>query len=128
MYVHANAKLGLAGRFALVGAIEGGLSLRAAAAAFSVSPATAHRWWRRWWNEGGSCARSIGNWGSSIFCGDGRWSRWPSGMGCRGDKCRGRWMRSGGGFGPSPEAREGGGILDFGSSIFNFGFWIGEEL
>jgi transposase InsO family protein len=29
-------------------AIEGGLSLRAAAAAFSVSPATAHRWWHRW--------------------------------------------------------------------------------
>jgi transposase InsO family protein len=48
MYLHANAKLGLAGRFALVRAIEGGLSLRAAAAAFSVSPATAHRWWHRW--------------------------------------------------------------------------------
>ena len=31
-----------------VRAIEGGLSLRAAAAAFSVSPATAHRWWHRW--------------------------------------------------------------------------------
>jgi transposase InsO family protein len=48
MYVHANAKLGLAGRFALVAAIERGLSLRAAAAAFRVSPATAHRWWHRW--------------------------------------------------------------------------------
>jgi transposase len=48
MYLHANAKLGLAGRSALVTAIEGGLSLRAAAAAFSVSPATAHRWWHRW--------------------------------------------------------------------------------
>jgi transposase InsO family protein len=48
MYLHANAKLGLAGRFALVAAVEGGLSLRAAAAAFSVSPATAHRWWHRW--------------------------------------------------------------------------------
>src|SRR6266540_3086487 len=44
MYLHANAKLGLAGRFALVQAIEGGLSLKVAAAAFSVSPATAHRW------------------------------------------------------------------------------------
>jgi hypothetical protein len=43
MYLHANAKLGLAGRFALVKAVEGGLSLKAAAAAFSVSPATAHR-------------------------------------------------------------------------------------
>ena len=34
MYLHANAKLGLAGRFALVGAVEEGLSLRAAAAVF----------------------------------------------------------------------------------------------
>src|SRR5262245_60339097 len=34
MYLHANAKLGLAGRLALVGAIDEGLSLRAAAAAF----------------------------------------------------------------------------------------------
>jgi transposase InsO family protein len=48
MQLHANAKLGLSGRHALVCAIEGGLSLRAAAAAFSVSPATAHRWWHRW--------------------------------------------------------------------------------
>jgi transposase InsO family protein len=48
MQLHANAKLGLSGRCALVRAIEGGLSVRAAAAAFSVSPATAHRWWRRW--------------------------------------------------------------------------------
>jgi transposase InsO family protein len=48
MYLHANAKLGLAGRFALVKAIEEGMSLKAAAAAFSVAPATAHRWWHRW--------------------------------------------------------------------------------
>jgi transposase InsO family protein len=48
MYLHANAKLGLAGRLALVRAVEGGLSLRAAAVAFNVSPATAHRWWHRW--------------------------------------------------------------------------------
>jgi transposase InsO family protein len=48
MYLHANAKLGLAGRHALVSAIAGGMTLRAAAAAFSVSPATAHRWWHRW--------------------------------------------------------------------------------
>ena len=32
MYLHANAKLGLAGRLALVRAIEEGLSLKAAAA------------------------------------------------------------------------------------------------
>src|SRR5438309_4068147 len=48
MLLHANAKLGLAGRRALVGAVEDGCSLRAAAVAFSVSPATAHRWWHRW--------------------------------------------------------------------------------
>jgi transposase InsO family protein len=48
MRFHRNAKLGLAGRFALVQAIEGGTSLKAAAAAFNVSPATAHRWWHRW--------------------------------------------------------------------------------
>ena len=52
MYLHANAKLGLAGRFALVKAIEEGMSLKAAAAAFSVSPATAHRWWHRWLDAG----------------------------------------------------------------------------
>src|SRR3954451_16224581 len=52
MYLHANAKLGLAGRFALVGAGEEGLSLRAAAAGFNVSPATAHRGWHRWLDGG----------------------------------------------------------------------------
>jgi transposase InsO family protein len=54
---HRNAKLGLAGRYALVRAIEGGMTLKAAAAAFSVSPATAHRWWHRWL-EAGEDARS----------------------------------------------------------------------
>jgi transposase InsO family protein len=58
MYLHANAKLGLAGRLALVRAIEGGLSLKAAAAAFSISPATAHRWWHRW-IEGGREASAL---------------------------------------------------------------------
>jgi transposase len=48
MLFHRNAKLGLGGRCALVGAIEGGLSIRAAADRFNVSPATAHRWWHRW--------------------------------------------------------------------------------
>src|SRR5919198_3574536 len=52
MYLHANAKLGLAGRLALVRAVEEGLSLRAAAAAFSASPATVHRWWHRWLDGG----------------------------------------------------------------------------
>jgi transposase InsO family protein len=48
MKVHANAALGPAGRRALVDAIESGMSQKAAAAAFCVSPATAHRWWHRW--------------------------------------------------------------------------------
>ena len=48
MSFHRNAKLGLAGRYALVSAIADGMTLKAAAAAFSVSPATAHRWWHRW--------------------------------------------------------------------------------
>lgn len=52
MYLHANAKLGLAGRHALVCAIDGGMTLKAAAARFSVSPATAHRWWHRWLDGG----------------------------------------------------------------------------
>ena len=48
MKVHANAALGPAGRLALVKAIESGMTLRAAAAALNVAPATAHRWWHRW--------------------------------------------------------------------------------
>jgi transposase-like protein len=48
MTTHPRAKLGLAGRRALVEAIEAGMTLKAAAAAFNVSPATAHRWWHRW--------------------------------------------------------------------------------
>jgi transposase InsO family protein len=47
MEVHANAALGPAGRLALVNAIESGMSQKAAAAAFCVAPATAHRWWHR---------------------------------------------------------------------------------
>src|SRR5258706_5994129 len=52
MSFHRNARLGLAGRLALVRVVEDGLSLKAAAAAFSVSPATAHRWWHRWLDGG----------------------------------------------------------------------------
>jgi transposase InsO family protein len=43
-----RCKLGLAGRLELVRSIEQGASLRAAAAAIGVAPATAHRWWHRW--------------------------------------------------------------------------------
>jgi transposase InsO family protein len=59
MYLHANAKLGLAGRVALVKAIEEGMTLKAAAAAFGVSPATAHRWWHRWLEAGGEARRTL---------------------------------------------------------------------
>jgi transposase len=59
MYLHANAKLGLAGRFALVRAVEEGMSLKQAAAAFSVSPATAHRWWHRWTDASEEARRSL---------------------------------------------------------------------
>jgi transposase InsO family protein len=59
MYLHANAKLGLAGRFALVKAVEDGMTLRAAAVAFSVSPATADRWWQRWLVAGEEARRSL---------------------------------------------------------------------
>src|SRR3954471_11176859 len=44
MGVHANAKLGPAGRRELVRLIREGASERQAAACLSVSPATAHRW------------------------------------------------------------------------------------
>jgi transposase InsO family protein len=47
MIVHGNAKLGPAGRFALTQAIADGMTQKAAAAAFCVAPATAHRWWHR---------------------------------------------------------------------------------
>jgi transposase InsO family protein len=47
MQTHARAKLGPAGRFALTQAIANGMSQKAAAAAFCVAPATAHRWWHR---------------------------------------------------------------------------------
>src|SRR3990172_264476 len=73
MYLHANAKLGLAGRFALVKAIEEGMSLKAAAAAFSVSPATAHRWWHRWREAGEEARRTL----SCLFDRSSRPRRFP---------------------------------------------------
>jgi transposase len=63
MQFHRNAKLGLAGRLELVHAIEGGFSIRQAAASFRVSPSTAHRWWRRW-QEASSGERA----GLSCLC------------------------------------------------------------
>lgn len=43
-----RCRLGLGGRLELVRLIEQGSTLRAAARALNVSPATAHRWWHRW--------------------------------------------------------------------------------
>ena len=59
MYLHANAKLGLAARFALVQAVEAGCSIRSAATRFNVSPATAHRWWHRWLEAGEEARRTL---------------------------------------------------------------------
>ena len=35
------------------------MSLKAAAAAFSVSPATAHRWWHRWLDAGKEARQTL---------------------------------------------------------------------
>jgi len=59
MSFHRNAKLGLAGRYALVSAVESGMTLKEAAASFSVSPATAHRWWHRWREAGEEARRTL---------------------------------------------------------------------
>ncbi len=48
MGLHRNARLGLAGRRALVADVEAGLSCRAAARRRGVSPTTACKWWQRW--------------------------------------------------------------------------------
>src|SRR5579884_3866522 len=48
MGLHRNARLGLAGRRALVGDVESGLSCRCAARRRGVSPTTACKWWQRW--------------------------------------------------------------------------------
>jgi transposase InsO family protein len=61
MRVHANAKLGPAGRLALVEKVLEGASLRTAARESSVSVATAHRWVHRWL-EASAGARESGAW------------------------------------------------------------------
>jgi len=48
MRLHANAKLGLAGRRAVAGAVMDGVSVRAAGRRFGVSPTTAKKWFERW--------------------------------------------------------------------------------
>ena len=62
MELHANAKLGPAGRVALVELIDRGMTFRAAAAALGVSPATAHRWWRRRCESGASANGATSPW------------------------------------------------------------------
>ena len=59
MDFHANHALGLPQRLALVQAIEAGTSQKAAAAAFCVAPATAHRWWHRWRCASGEARQSL---------------------------------------------------------------------
>jgi transposase InsO family protein len=58
MTTHPKARLGLAGRQELVRSIEQGSSIRRAARAFNVSPATAHKWWHRHLAGKGLCDRS----------------------------------------------------------------------
>jgi len=48
MALHRNARLGLAGRRALVADVEAGYSCREAARRRGVSPTTACKWWSRW--------------------------------------------------------------------------------
>jgi transposase InsO family protein len=62
MQLHANAKLGPAGRVALVDLIAEGWTFRAAAAALNVSPATAHRWWRRRCESGALANETTSPW------------------------------------------------------------------
>jgi transposase InsO family protein len=59
MLLHRNAKLGLAGRYALVLAVERGCSLREAARRYGVSPATACVWSRRWREASGDERRTL---------------------------------------------------------------------
>ena len=62
MNTHPRAKLGPAGRVALVELIDQGMTFRAAAAALNVSPATAHRWWHRWRESGALSDRATSPW------------------------------------------------------------------
>jgi len=59
MGFHRNARLGLAGRCALVASVEAGCSCREAARRRGVSPTTACKWWRRWSEATGERRRSL---------------------------------------------------------------------
>ena len=58
MDLHANAKLGLAGRRELGASrsSRGAVVEARPRPRFSVSPATAHRWWHRWLDGGRATA------------------------------------------------------------------------
>ena len=58
MRVHANAKLGPAGRLAVVEKVLEGESLRSVAAERAVSVAIVHRWWQSWLGAGEDARRS----------------------------------------------------------------------
>jgi len=59
MGLHRNARLGLAGRRALVADVEAGCSCREAARRRGVSPTTACKWWRRWSRASAEERRSL---------------------------------------------------------------------
>lgn len=52
MRTHPRAKLGPAARSELCELIDAGMTIRATARAFRVSPATAHKWWHRFLDDG----------------------------------------------------------------------------
>lgn len=58
MRTHPRAKLGLAARSELCELIDRGMTIRGAARAFRVSPATAHKWWHRHLDGEGLADRS----------------------------------------------------------------------
>jgi transposase InsO family protein len=60
MSLHRNARLGLAGRRALVADVERGCSWREAARRRGVSPTTACKWWHRWSEASIEQRRSLG--------------------------------------------------------------------
>ena len=60
MGLHRNARLGLAGRRAVVADVESGCSCREAARRRGVSPTTACKWWRRWSEATLEQRRSLG--------------------------------------------------------------------
>ncbi len=59
MALHRNARLGLAGRRALVADVESGCSCREAARRRGVSPTTACKWWSRWREASDEQRRSL---------------------------------------------------------------------